>query len=155
MDFENGSTAAGASWFLNDKLLNLQVSVLFDFKKYNEWQGGHFNSHYEERTNIFFPVILHYNYLRARKATYFASLGIVPGSNYFLDEHNNSQKRNNVPAIAGIGVSRSIFSRLYVRASANIQYVVEIFSPALSFDAIIPLKPRSKVAGPVKAIRFR
>src|SRR5687767_9490269 len=135
IDFEGGSVAAGASWFFNDELLNFQVGFLFDFRKYYEWYPSHFGlSDKEERTNIFFPIILHGNYIRTRKCTFFLSFGIMPGSNRYLDERGRTQQRNGIPVLGGTGISHRVFKRLYVRASINTQYVDKNFLPAISLD---------------------
>lgn len=138
-DLKNGSTAAGISLFLNDELINLQIGIMVDLKKYYEWSGGHYNPHWEERTDFFFPITLHYNYLRLRKTVYFFSLGIIPGKNFYLDESNYTLERNGVPVYCGIGISHYILKRLYMRVSVNTQYVDKIFCPGLSLDLAFKL----------------
>ena len=143
-DLKNGSTAVGASWFFNDPRINLQLAIMVDLKKYYEWQrGGHFDNYKEERISIFFPILLHYNYLRFPKTVYFFSLGIAPGTRFIPNEFSNTSTGTGGSVCAGTGISRYINKRLYGRVSFNTHYLARTFSPGLSLDLVIPLKSRS------------
>lgn len=136
-----GSIAIGPSVFLfNNKRFTIQLSLLYDFKKYLYYEHStHLQNDLVAGRNIFFPISFHYTYYKNKKINCFVSSGIIFGGRFYLDEKNSTETASSISLIAGTGVSYNIFKRVYMRISPVARYS-EGFYPGLLFDLSIRLK---------------
>lgn len=142
-----GSFATGPSVLVTGENVSLQLSVLFDFKRYVAY--GKYSLGYSIRggytpdrvTNIFVPLLLHYNYYGIGNNNYFVTAGTFFSRNYYL-ENSRAIQTEKFSFLAGTGMSYNFNKRHMIRGLVSLQYAQvsygrSIFIPGLILEILL------------------
>ena len=108
----DGSTAVGPSVSVSGEKLEIQIGILFDARRYQEWNGNmnFINTTYTNYRNLYLLWLINYKIHLSKKISLFPSIGLIPKFSFEIpstsfDNRYADYSENWGVGFAGVGIS--------------------------------------------------
>lgn len=143
-EMNKGTNASGLTMTLNTNgKFMLQFGLLIDYRKYLFYDGLASNHYATYHSNIFLPLLGHYNYHQSGKTRLFLTSGVIIGGQNTISLDDQVMTLGIMNLMIGTGFTFPCLDWLNINLFPNIRYNTRYFFPGLSIDISFLFKSKS------------
>ena len=132
-----------------DRKFQLKLGVLYEPKKYVyfekvvNYSTGTISYLPTYRNNIFFPLLIQYNFFQKERFNFNVYTGCMFGGRNFIDKNEHASELSKLNIVLGLGFSYKILDWLLLEPSLSFRHNQEKLFPGFSFDLLVILNNRN------------